>query len=161
VEFETGHALLNAATGFFRFYGSISPGPNSHFYTTDSEEAKFLQDLANRTPVTERRWNYEGGTNPVVFPYLPPDHPWRAQTAMGLGCVTHGTLGDPATGKEIPISRILRFYNNGYVRGVDSNHRFVYEKDVDLIAKMTAEGWKSEGIVFCTLRTYKGGVEMP
>src|SRR5262249_41064148 len=42
-----------------RFYGSISPGPNSHFYTIDPAECQALKDLQASTPASQKRWNFE------------------------------------------------------------------------------------------------------
>src|SRR6185369_14792193 len=42
-----------------RFYGSIAPGPNSHFYTANSDECDGLVALAATTAPTQRRWNLE------------------------------------------------------------------------------------------------------
>ena len=41
-----------------RFYGSLSPGPNSHFYTVDENECAFLKQLQATTPADQPRWNY-------------------------------------------------------------------------------------------------------
>ena len=42
-----------------RFYGSIFPGPNSHFYTAIASECAFLRALEITTPATQPRWNFE------------------------------------------------------------------------------------------------------
>ena len=42
-----------------RFYGSITPGPNSHFYTVSSSECNGLKAMQATTPPTEKRWNFE------------------------------------------------------------------------------------------------------
>ena len=43
---------------------------------------------------------------------------------------------------------IYRAYNNGYVRGEDSNHR--YFTDLNLLNQMLDEGWLDEGVAFCS-----------
>ena len=51
-----------------RFYGSISPGPNSHFYTAAIAECNALKALQQSTPVGLKRWNYEGLAFAVTLP---------------------------------------------------------------------------------------------
>jgi hypothetical protein len=85
----------------YRFYGSMSPGPNSRFYTPDIREYWDLNNLYYTTPATEKRWNLEG---PGFLTTVP--------TVIG----TNGTCAAGAT-------QIYRAYNNGWARGKDSNHR--------------------------------------
>ena len=42
---------------------------------------------------------------------------------------------------------VSRAYNNGFARGIDSNHRYVL--DPQLLRPLQARGWIDEGIVFC------------
>jgi hypothetical protein len=42
---------------------------------------------------------------------------------------------------------VYRVYNDGFARGVDSNHRFV--TDVATYQQAVALAWKGEGIVMC------------
>jgi hypothetical protein len=52
-----------------RFYGSLSPGPNSHFFTADAAECAGLKLLQATTPGTQKRWNFESNdflTTPAV-----------------------------------------------------------------------------------------------
>lgn len=51
-----------------RFYGSVSPGPNSHFFTLDTTECDFLKQLQAQTPPDQLRWNYEGLAFPAGTP---------------------------------------------------------------------------------------------
>lgn len=104
-----------------RFYGSLSPGPNSHFYTADPAECNFLKQLQASTPATQKRWNFEG----LDF----------ASTLPVSGACPGGT---------VPV---YRAYNLGYVRGLDSNHRFTTSQEI--IQQMRALGWVSEGVVMC------------
>ena len=107
-----------------RFYGSITPGPNSHFYTADLNECAALKQLQATTPATQKRWNFESNdfqTTPAVNGACP----------AGL----------------VPISRA---YNNGFAKGIDSNHR-ITPKAAD-IADVVGKGWSNEGIVMCALQ---------
>ena len=105
-----------------RFYGSVSPGPNSHFFTIDMQEARWLQDDIYRIPADKPRWHSEG--SPFnVFPLK-----------------TIGSCGQ----SRFPVYRV---FNGGASRGLESNHR--YSTDHALIDAMVAEGWIGEGIAFC------------
>ena len=113
------------AANVCRFYGSMHPGPNSHFFTLSTQDCSFLMELQETQPATEPRWNFEG----YAFSIMP-------------------SLQD----KEQPCSEgfvpVYRAYNNGYQQGKDSNHRYV--TDVDLLTPMIAEGWTNEGVAFCS-----------
>ena len=104
-----------------RFYGSLSPGPNSHFYTIDPAECQALKDLQASTPITEKRWNFESddffSSSPVA-----------GQCASG----------------QVPV---YRAYNNGFTRGIDSNHR-ITASHAGYLAQV-AKGWSGEGVVMC------------
>ena len=107
-----------------RFYGSVTPGPNSHFYTLDSTECNFLKQLQQTAPATLPRWNFEG----IAFVAAPPQ--------------VNGSC--PA---EYPLA-VRRFYNNRALQA-DSNHRYVID---DAVAQqMRAAGWLDEGVVMCGL----------
>src|SRR5205085_472369 len=44
-----------------RFYGSIAPGPNSHFFTVDATECGALKGAqVTPKPTSTQQWNYEG-----------------------------------------------------------------------------------------------------
>jgi hypothetical protein len=104
-----------------RFYGSLTPGPNSHFYTADAEECAFLKQLQASTPATERRWNFESNdfsTTPAVNRNCP----------AGL----------------VPV---YRAYNNGFARNIDSNHRIT--SNAAAIQAVVTRGWIDEGVVMC------------
>lgn len=104
-----------------RFYGSQSPGPNSHFYTADAGECAFLKQLQASTPATEKRWNFESNdfsTTPAVNGACP----------AGL----------------VPV---YRAYNNGFARNIDSNHRIT--SDAAAIPAVVTRGWIDEGVVMC------------
>lgn len=118
-----------------RFYGSVSPGPNSHVYTA-GEEAQTLLRLAQSTPATQPRWNPESPGNFSTYLRAADGRCFASNTAPGL----------------------RRFYNNGFENGLDPNHRFVAETATDVIAQMKAQGWKDEGEVFCVGGAWLDGV---
>jgi hypothetical protein len=44
-----------------RFYGSMSPGPNSHFFTASASECEELKAMqVTPTPASTQQWNFEG-----------------------------------------------------------------------------------------------------
>lgn len=104
-----------------RFYGSRSPGPNSHFYTASAAECAALRQLQAVTPATEKRWNFESLD---FFAALP-------------------TAGACPAG-YVPV---YRAYNNGFARGVDSNHRITANRAG--IQAVVSRGWIDEGVVMC------------
>jgi len=129
-EEETGDTFIAFANGnpgpgslpVCRFYGSVSPGPNSHFFTLNGQECEQLKALQASTPATAKRWNYEG----IAFHAVPP------------------------TGGQCPAQAprpVYRLYNNGWHWGIDSNHRFTTSAAV--YSAMQAQGWIGEGIVMC------------
>ena len=104
-----------------RFYGSISPGPNSHFYTALPEECAALRQLQLSTPITQRRWNFES-----------------------LDFSTSIPASGACTADTVPV---YRAYNNGFVRGFDSNHRIT--TSLAGIQEVVGRGWSNEGVVMC------------
>jgi len=118
----SGVAYPEGARPVFRFYGSVAPGPNGHFFTVDVDEARNLQRAELDTPATFKRWNFEE----LSFAIRP---------AENGGC--------PGAA---PV-RIYRVYNDGFARGKDSNHRLL--TDFNLYAQMLAQGWIGEGVVMC------------
>ena len=130
---RTGHDF--AAGGFVpvcRFYGSLSPGPNSHFFTvSEAECASLKSQQASPTPSTGQQWNYEGTGLYSVAPAI---------NAQGqLQCLSG----------SVPV---YRAYNNAYPKGGgknawDSNHRYsTHSSDID---NLVAQGWVAEGIALC------------
>lgn len=113
------------ATTVCRFYGSIMPGPNSHFYSVSPQECRFQMDLQALIPDDRPRWNFEG----YAFSILPPNP---------------GAL-EPCPDTTLSV---YRAYNNGYKQGEDSNHR--YMTDLKLMDEMVAKGWIDEGVAFCS-----------
>ena len=114
-----------AASNVCRFYGSMNPGPNSHFYSLSMHDCRSLMDLQESQPSTQPRWNFEQWAFSVIPPVKDMDKP----CAENL----------------IPV---YRAYNNGYSRGEDSNHRYVTYPA--LLTPLIADGWTEEGVVFCS-----------
>jgi len=105
-----------------RFYGSLTIGPNSHFYTAAPEECAFLRQLALTTPDNVPRWNFEEYSFAIDVP----------------------TKGACPASAPIPV---YRAYNNRAAQN-DSNHR--YTTDLGVYQQMVAAGWSGEGIVMCS-----------
>ena len=129
---RTGRTFnIGGASQVCRFYGSVTPGPNSHFFTVDSAECDGLKAAqVTPTPTTVQQWNYEG----IGFATTP------------ASVAADGTKSCPA---ELPV---YRAYNNAYPasgpkNAWDSNHRYTLKQSD--IAEMVAIGWHDEGIVFC------------
>ena len=119
---RTGNMFKSGgSTDVCRFYGSQSPGPNSHFYTLLGAECDNLKQLQATTPVTEKRWNFESLDFISTVPI-------NGTCASGL----------------LPI---YRAYNNGFARGVDSNHRISASQAA--IQEVINRGWINEGVVMC------------
>ncbi len=119
---RTGNTFKSGgSTSVCRFYGSMSPGPNSHFYTADAGECDYLRQLQATTPATEKRWNFES------LDFL--------TTMPANGTCPTGT---------IPV---YRAYNNGWNRRIDSNHRIT--TSLTAIQQEAARGWDNEGVVMC------------
>jgi hypothetical protein len=119
---RTGNSFKSGGnTPVCRFYGSLSPGPNSHFYTVDPGECASLKQIQASTPITKPRWNFES-----------------------LDFVSTPASNGVCPGGTVPV---YRAYNNGYARGVDSNHRIT--SNLAAIQQQVACGWSSEGVVMC------------
>jgi hypothetical protein len=120
------------ASGVCRFY---SRGANSHFYTANAGECEYLKSLeaderrqAQSTGAAIRGWQFEG----VAF---------RIESPTGDSCPAGTTA-------------VTRVYNNGFVSGAGSNHRFV--DDSELRTLMLDRSWVGEGVAFCA-RTKSSG----
>jgi hypothetical protein len=119
----TPTAFPDGAKLVYRFYGSVAPGPNSHFFTSDEDEARALQRQQLDTPATFKRWNYEELAFAIKVP---------------TGAVCPG---------DAPV-KVYRVYNNGFALGRDSNHRLIV--DPAIYDAMVARGWLPEGVVMCS-----------
>ncbi len=109
------------ATPVCRFYGSVSPGPNSHFYTAVQSECDLLKSLQATTPATQPRLNFES-----------------------LDFLTTPAVNGVCAAGMVPV---YRAYNDGISRGKEGNHRFA--TDPNAIAQVVARGWVNEGVVMC------------
>ncbi|CAH1080717.1 Delta-60 repeat domain-containing protein [Candidatus Nitrotoga sp. 1052] len=119
---RTGNSFKSGGnTPVCRFYGSQVPGPNSHFYTLAGPECDGLKQLQATTPASQKRWNFES----LDFISTPPTN----------GICPTGT------------APVYRAYNNGFARGVDSNHRF--SSAGAAIQDVVMRGWINEGVVMC------------
>ncbi|MDP1680063.1 MAG: hypothetical protein Q8L02_08150 [Candidatus Nitrotoga sp.] len=123
---RTGETFKSGgSTPVCRFYGSQSPGPNSHFYTVDTNECQGLKDTQfsanDPRKLTVKSWNFE---------------------ALDF-------ISTPPTGDQCPLGTmpVYRAYNNGFSRGVDSNHRISINPAA--IAQVVRRGWINEGVVMC------------
>jgi len=68
---RTGNTFLSGGNvSVCRFYGSQSPGPNSHFYTADGGECTGLKQLQATTPATQKRWNFESMDFQATLPTI-------------------------------------------------------------------------------------------
>jgi hypothetical protein len=106
-----------------RFYGSVQPGPNSHFYTGVPSECASLKALQASAPATQPRWNYEG----------------NAFYALG------GTAGGNCPSTE---QMVTRWFNGGSpASGGEPNHR--YAASASAAAEVKARGWILELSAFC------------
>ncbi len=118
------YARNDAAAGaqpVCRFYGSVTPGPNSHFYTANAGECDALRALQAATPNTSPRWNYEE----IAFSIHEP---------ISGGCPN-----------DAP-NPIYRAYNNRAGQN-DSNHR--YTATLATYNQMISQGWLGEGVTMC------------
>ncbi|MEP7083464.1 MAG: S8 family peptidase [Betaproteobacteria bacterium] len=116
-----GNFKSGGSANVCRFYGSLSPGPNSHFYTVDPGECAGLRAAQALTLGTQKRWNFES-----------------------LDFLSTPTVNGSCPAQLIPV---YRAYNNGFARGVDSNHRITVSAAA--IQEVVNRGWINEGVVMC------------
>lgn len=124
---RTGNAFRSGgSTKVCRFYGNemTNPatgkiyGPNSHFYTAGPGECDGLKAA-----------------------YTTAGPSWKFESLDFSTAQLGGSACAPGT---VPV---YRAYNNGSVRGVDSNHRLTTNRTS--IDQVTARGWIDEGIAMC------------
>ncbi len=119
---RTGNSFKSGGSApVCRFYGSMSPGPNSHFYTVDAGECDYLKRLQASTPSKQKRWNFESLDFSSTLPTNASCPSWT-----------------------VPV---YRAYNNGFARGIDSNHRIT--SSTTAIQEVVNRGWSNEGVVMC------------
>jgi arylsulfatase A-like enzyme len=136
---RTGNSFSAGGPGqVCRFYGNdaINPatgaifGPNSHFYTANAAECAGLK--AQFSPVA-KSWKFESNdflTTPAV----------NNACAAGL----------------VPV---YRAYNNGFSKGIDSNHRIT--SNFAAYRLTIADGWIGEGVVMCAPNTAQPAAPIP
>jgi Repeat of unknown function (DUF5648) len=117
-----------------RYYGSQSPGPNSHFFSAEPGECDGLKKAQiSPKPATTQQWNSEGTAFYAVLPMTDTK-----------------TLKPVCIPSTIPV---YRAYNNAFTASGaknlwDSNHRYsTNQADIDEVVR--ANGWKDEGLAFC------------
>ena len=152
--FRTGRTFAaGGATPVCRFYGSVTPGPNSHFFTVDPAECAGLKAAqVVPTPATVPQWNFEGNGFNTTVPTL--------TAAFGDGLTPKAAANSCPAGTTM----VLRAYNNAFTatgakNPWDSNHRFV-RSQAD-INTMVGQGWRDEGGVFCAPTTPAANVFAP
>jgi hypothetical protein len=131
--FRTGRTFAaGGATPVCRFYGSVVPGPNSHFFTVDPAECASLKAAQIvPAPTADPQWNFEGNGFSTGIPI--------ANAATRPSCPAGTTMVQRAYNNAFPVS--------GPKNPWDSNHRFVRSRaDINT---MVALGWRDEGGVFC------------
>ena len=121
------YSLYTYGSRVYRFYGSVAPGPNSHFFTMNGAEGQELVHLDRTTPEGVRKWHFER------FDFV-------AGPIGREGCQYPHLYTVP----------VFRLYNNGAARGIDVNHR--YTKSSAVVDEMLAKGWIFEGAAFCVIR---------
>ena len=115
---RTGNTFTSGGSSqVCRFYGSPL-GPNSHFYTADAGECAYLKSIYNPAA---KSWKFESNDFSI--------------TSVANGACSSGT---------VPVYRV---YNNGYARGIDSNHRIT--TSLTAIQEVVGRGWSNEGVVMC------------
>ena len=92
----SGCVANDCGTPVARFYGTPGPGPNSHFYTADADEAAGLDKPGSG-------WSFERYEFSIPVP----------NGKDGAGACAAGL---------VPVYRL---YNNGFALHIDSNHRYV------------------------------------
>jgi photosystem II stability/assembly factor-like uncharacterized protein len=107
-----------------RFYGSPTLGPNSHFYLVGRDNCIAFEAQEAKIPAGSQRWNLESTEFSINVP------------------------GPSGCGAAAPVP-VYRIYNNRFAQG-DSHHR--YTSKPDEVARLTAAGWTSEGVVMCGMK---------
>jgi hypothetical protein len=105
-----------------RYYGSVNPGPNTHFYSADDKECSALKSVP--------QLHDEGQA-------FRASRPIPAAIATGAATCPTGT---------IPL---YRAYNNPAGKGYDGNHRYATNMNLLIGMQGGTTGWTYEGIVMC------------
>lgn len=141
-------------------------GLDHYFITADANEQAFVDSGGAGTWVRTGATFKSGGTNPVCRFYgnrskvrngpnshfytadyaecdwVKQDEGWWLESFEAFW-VTPAT-GGTCPGGTVPI---YRAYNDGFARGVDSNHRITPDRAA--YEATVARGWKGEGVVMC------------
>ncbi|KAB2839506.1 MAG: hypothetical protein F9K47_15770 [Burkholderiales bacterium] len=116
---RTGQSFASGGdSAVCRFYGTAL-GPNSHFYTANAGECAFLRSIYDPSA---RSWKFES------YDFLTTPVPSE-------GVCPSGT------------SPVYRAYNDGFARGIDSNHRIV--GSAAAVEEVVRRGWRNEGVAMC------------
>ena len=91
---RTGLTFKSGGSDFVcRFYGSPSPGPDSHFYTLSGSECSGLLQIQAVIPSTQKRWNFESldfaSTSRVVVSAVRARRLALQNHQYGNGCGPH------------------------------------------------------------------------
>ena len=140
---------------------------NHYFITADAGEANGIDSGAagpgwSRTDHTFKAYPLNGGSgSPVCRFYGPPPVNSHFYTADSGECAfVQTTAGWIYEGHRFNIGRpsgtscasgtvpVYRSYNNGFVTGAGSNHR--YTTNTTVHQNMLNSGWINEGVVFCS-----------
>jgi hypothetical protein len=111
-----------------RFYGDLSAGPNSHFYSVLALECDLLKQLEAVTPKGQAAWRFERDAFRITSPMV-------ASSAAVPDRVCPPAL--------VPIYRVYSGRNG------DPNHRYL--TNVEDYKAMQAKGWVAEGVHMCAV----------
>lgn len=147
----------------YEFHNSIL---NHYFITADSAEANAIDSGAagpgwSRTGYTFKAYPLNGGSgSPVCRFYGPPPVNSHFYTVDAAECEAvkrsagwnyerlEFNIGVPSAGSCAGGSQpVYRAYNNGFMTGAGSNHRYTTNNTV--YQNMLGAGWLPEGVVFC------------
>ena len=137
---------IGGPTDVCRFYGDPVAGPNSHFYTGSSAECSSLILIDSATPRGKAAWRYEGFA-------------FKAEIPLGVTGITPMPPPPNRAWCRDESSRqpVYRLYNDGFDKGIDSNHRHVPSRGTlpsgktgeDIVREMMGQGWIYEGNALC------------
>ncbi len=121
-----------------RFYGDLTAGPNSHFFTAFANECAGLVGLAERTPVGQTAWRLEGNAFRIAIP---------------------DAEGNCADDVPFAVWRAFNRQSGAWVNGrrEDPNHRYTVQANEPFVG--SGAGWVTEGVAFCTSAPLLGAVE--
>ncbi|CAH9019505.1 WD40/YVTN/BNR-like repeat-containing protein [Candidatus Nitrosacidococcus sp. I8] len=123
----TAWRVLGSTVGSYvcEFYGSVFPGPNSHYWTISPSDCNQLLELQEKTPADMPRWNF------VKYPFMAVP----AQIESGVQSCPNS------------YTTVYLAYNNGPALGKEPAFRYVTNHSV--LEPLFNEGWIDAGIAFC------------